>query len=327
VGSLLVLTVAPFLVRRYVEPAIKPRAAVWIYLSILVAAVLMVLGVSVFLFLLLAPHSVIGGLGTVCHYGIYCPRSLPPWAQLGLWLSITALIGWLVAGMVGTGVAAMLAGRRIGRVALAGATPISAHGRYPAYEVADSAVFACTVGIWRPRIMVSRSLRESLRPEELGVVLAHEEAHAASRDNLVLLISRLAHKAIFFFPGMTQAYRGVRRSVEIAADASASAGAGDRLLVATSVSRVARLLFDSTRIRSFGGQPVAAAFAHGELVVERVQRLLKECPLVPSCRRLLCGVAVLAIVLAVFGTSLYTITGSTLTGNPASKACAEFTSR
>ena len=324
-GSLLVLTVAPFLVRRFIEPAVKPRAAVWIYLSILVAALLMALGVSVFLFLFLAPRSVIG-LGTACH-GIYCPHSLPLWAQRGLWLSVTALIVWLVVGVAWTGTAAMLAGRRIGRVALAGATPLSPRGGHAVYEVADDAIFACTVGIWRPRIMVSRGLRESLRPEELGVVLAHEDAHAAGGDNLILLISRLAHRAIFFFPGMTQARLGVQRAVEIAADASASAGAGDKLLVATSVSRVARLLFDSTGPKSFGGRSVAAAFAHGELVVERVQRLLKECPSVPSCRRLLCGIAVLAIVLAVFGTSLYTITGSTLTGNPASKACAEFASR
>jgi RNA polymerase primary sigma factor len=46
----------------------------------------------------------------------------------------------------------------------------------------------------------------------------------------------------------------------------------------------------------FAVQPVAAAFAHGELVVERVQRLMRECPSVPSCRRLLCELFRLPIV-------------------------------
>jgi beta-lactamase regulating signal transducer with metallopeptidase domain len=174
--------------------------------------------------------------------------------------------------------------------------------------------------------VVSRGLRESLSPEELQVVVAHEQAHASGRDNLIFLVSRVISTALFFFPGMTRAHVGVRRLAEISADACASRGTGDRLLVAVSVSRVARLLFDSGPSRSLAAQTVGAAFAHGELAVERVQRLVED-----RCRhsrcRLLCGVVMLMLVLSVFGTGLYSVTGGGLTGHLRSAACVEYASR
>ena len=156
--------------------------------------------------------------------------------------------------------------------------------------------------------------------------MAHEGAHASGHDNLILLVSRIIDSALFFFPGVRRAHLGVRRSVEISADAFASRGTGDRLLVAMSVSRVARLLFDPARSKSFAAQTIGAAFAHGELAVERVQRLLEDkCR--PSRRRLLCSAATLVLVLVVFGMSLYSVTGNSLTGDSRSAACVEYVSR
>jgi len=299
---------------------------VWIYLALLASVFAVVVGLSVFLLLFLAPHWLTGRPETACHHGPYCLHVLPSWVQFSLWLLVAALSGWLVVRMGWAGLAAMRASRRAQRAVLARATPITTSVPYPVYEAADRRVFAWTAGIWRPVIVVSQGLRESLAPEELGVVLAHEEAHASGHDNLILLASRIIDSALFFFPGVTRAHAGVRRSVEISADALASQGTGDRLLVAMSVNRVARLLFDSTHPRSFGAQTVGAAFSHGELAVERVQRLVEDtCR--PSRRRLLCGVATLLLVLAVFGTSLYSVTGSSLTGAPRSAACAEYASR
>ena len=295
----------------------------WIYFALLASVVLVVLGLSVFLLLLLAPGSLTGHPEAACHHGPYCLHVLPFWAQFTLWLTVTALLGWLVVRMGWTGLAAMRANRRVRRATLVRARPITTSVPYPVYEAADRAVFARTVGIWRPIVLVSRGLRESLPPEELGVVLAHEQAHAAGHDNLILLVSRIIDSALFFFPGVTRAHAGVRRSVEISADAFASRGTGDRLLVAMSVNRVARLLIDPARPRSFAAQTVGAAFAHAELAVERVQRLVEDkCR--PSRRRLLCGVATLLLVLVVFGMSLYTVAGNSLTGDPRSSACAEY---
>lgn len=298
----------------------------WIYFALLVSVVLVILGLSVFLLLFLAPGWLTGRPGAACHHGPYCLHVLPPWVQLTLWLLVAALSGWLLVRMAWTGLSAARAGRRVRCAALARAKPIAAPVPYPVYEAADSAVFAWTIGIWRPIILVSRGLRESLSPEELGVVLAHEQAHASGRDNLILLVSRIINSALFFFPGVGRAHMGVRRSVEISADAFASRGTGDRLLVALSVSRVARLLFDSARPRSLAAPMVGAAFAHGELAVERVQRLVEDHRR-NSRRRLLCGVATLMLVLVVFGMSLYSVTGGSLTGHPRSATCVEYASR
>ena len=294
----------------------------WFYFALLISVVLVVLGLSMFLLVWLAPGWLTGQPEAACHHGPYCLHVLPPWVQSTLWLLIATLSGWLLARMGWTGLSTARASRRVRCAAFARAKPIAASVPYPVYEAADSAVFAWTVGIWRPVILVSRGLRESLSPEELQVVLAHEQAHASGRDNQTLLVSHIINSALFFYPGMRRTHGGVRRSVEISADAFASRGTGDRLLVAMSVSRVARLLFDSTRSRSLAAQTVGAAFAHGELTVERVQRLVEERRR-HSRRRLLCGIVTLVLVLTVFGMSLYSVTGGSLTGHPRSATCVD----
>lgn len=300
-----------------------PRAALWVYSVLLASVALMVLGLSVFLVLYLAPYSVVGGLGAICAHGSYCPQTLPTWVQYTLWLSVTALVLWLAARMAWATFAALRASRRVRRAVLASATPISAGGSIRVLEIADPAVFACTLGFWSPLILLSRGLRESLSPSELEVVLGHEAAHAAGRDNLILLVATVVEKAFSFVPGVSQAHVGVRRCAEIAADAAASAESGDRLLVAASVSHVARLLFDSAAPRPSKIQPTGAAFAHNELLVERVQRLVDGRRSAPSRRRLLCGVAALVLVLSVFSTSMYVVTGNSLTGAQGSATCSE----
>ena len=323
---MLFLAGAPFLVRRFIEPAIAPRATVWVYFALLVSMAVVTLGLSVFLFLFLAPHWLMGGSGAACVFGTYCLHALPPWVSFTLWLSVTAILGWLVVSMGWTCLVAIRASGRVRRAVLARATPVTTSSRYPVYEAADRTIFAWTAGFWRPIILVTQGLRESLPPEELDVVLAHEEAHASGHDNLILLVSRIIGGALPFFPGAARAHGGVRRSVEISADAFASRGTGDRLLVAMSVSRVARLLTDPAAFRRLAAQEITAAFAHGELAVERVKRLVGDQRPAPSRHRLFFGVATLALVLVVFGMSLYSVTGNSLTGDPAPIACAEHAS-
>lgn len=43
---------------------------------------------------------------------------------------------------------------------------------------------ACCVGLWRPQPLLSRGLVDSLTPQQLAAVVAHEQGHAARRDNL-----------------------------------------------------------------------------------------------------------------------------------------------
>ena len=49
----------------------------------------------------------------------------------------------------------------------------------------DSPVpFAYCIGLWRPKVVISKGLERTLTREELNAVVAHEQAHAARRDNL-----------------------------------------------------------------------------------------------------------------------------------------------
>jgi Zn-dependent protease with chaperone function len=286
--------------------------------------VVTILGVSVFLFLFFAPGPLTRWLGTTCAHGTYCVHGLPAWISFSLWLPVAGLLGWLMGGSGYIVLTASRASRRIRRAVLARAAAPIKISPYAVYEIPDASVFAWTAGIRRPVILVSQGLREALPSEELEVVLAHEEAHVRGRDNLILLVSRIMARGLFFIPGSHHAWLGVRRSVEMSADAFASRGTGDQLLVAASVTRVARLLFAQPRSVPLAVPTSGAAFAHDELAVERVQRLVTEHRRTPSRRRLVSSILVLAVILALFGSSLYSVAGGNLAAEAtASSACAE----
>ena len=312
--------------RRFVEPRVDPRDAASIYLALLVGTALAVIGLLVFLLVFLSPHLLMIQLGIGCTHGDHCLHGLPTWAQFGLWMVPLALLGWLSWRVGRTTASLLCSDRRVRRLALT-------HGRrdreatgYTVYNVAAGSPLACTVGIFRPIIVVSSELRRSLSPEELAVVLAHERAHAGARDSLRLLLARVIDGALFFYPGVRQAHRGIRRSVEIAADAFAAKQTGDRLLVAGSLSRVASLVFESAATRLACEQPAIASFGHGDLVVDRVRHLLLDPR--PVCRRqrLLCAMATLSLVFSIVGSSLYVVAADNLTASSKATVCADTSS-
>jgi Zn-dependent protease with chaperone function len=50
--------------------------------------------------------------------------------------------------------------------------------------IESSERFAYCIGLWRPKVVISRGLESALSTDELNAVVAHEHAHAARRDNL-----------------------------------------------------------------------------------------------------------------------------------------------
>jgi BlaR1 peptidase M56 len=317
------LATGPFLVHRFVEPHIAPRVSVWVYLALLMTVLFAVLGLLTVLAVFLLPYWLMGDLGIGCLHQGFCPHGLPIWAQFGLWLPGVGLLGALLWRMAWTATSIVFAGRRARRIALT-------HGicrtPCPVYEIEDSAVVACTVGIVRPLILLSSGLREALSPAEYGVVVEHERAHAAAHDNLAILIARVVERTLFFLPGMREASRGARRSIEVAADASAAKCTGDPLLVAASVTTVANLLFESAKVGRPRPQPAMAFFTEEELVVQRVRRLVFGDPIACSWRRLICVVAALVLALSVFSTSIYLVTGNNIGSNSQTTTCTEASS-
>lgn len=108
------------------------------------------------------------------------------------------------------------------------------------FVLPGDATICHTVGLLRPRILVSSALLAALSPAERDAVLAHERAHARRRDPLALFLLRLAG---VFAPSFasTALMRAFREAAELACDAEAAARTGDPLTVAEMLVRVSRL--------------------------------------------------------------------------------------
>lgn len=97
-------------------------------------------------------------------------------------------------------------------------------------------------GLLRPRVLISRSVLQTLSPEELGAALRHEHAHRASFDNFKRFLLLLAPDALPFARAHRPLEQRWLKLAEWAADDYSAAG-DTRLAVslASALLRVARL--------------------------------------------------------------------------------------
>lgn len=78
---------------------------------------------------------------------------------------------------------------------------------------------AYTIGLFKPRIVVSQSLAQKLTNEQLEAVILHELYHLQNRHVLWLLFSRLISSLFFFIPLIEFLARQLKTEFELAADA------------------------------------------------------------------------------------------------------------
>jgi len=86
---------------------------------------------------------------------------------------------------------------------------------------ADEAPQAFCAGLLRPRVYISTGAVESLDPEELDAVLAHEAHHARYRDPLRVFFARMLSDSLFFLPVLRRLADRYAALAELAADAAA----------------------------------------------------------------------------------------------------------
>lgn len=126
--------------------------------------------------------------------------------------------------------------------------------------VAAPQCFVFTVGLLKPRIVLSEGFLRSTPPQWRRVVLAHEEAHARGRHPLLLFIVEAISAALPLAP-MRWAARVTRSGLEAVADDYATRKVGDKRIVAEVIAGMALT-------------PVYGAIGFEGDEVRRVRRLL-----------------------------------------------------
>lgn len=113
----------------------------------------------------------------------------------------------------------------------------------------------------QPRIVVTHGAVESLGPEELAAVLAHERAHAEGRHELIIQPFVAWESALPFLPPARRATAAVAELVEMLADDAAARETSPRAL-ARALAQVG-----SDRLPADGSSPAS--------VLPRVRRLVQ----------------------------------------------------
>lgn len=267
VFSILALALAgpvPALLARASWPLRAPRAAIVLWQSIALAAVLSAFSAG----LALAARLFSPGPDEFAALGA------PMWLAAVIVFAVTLLIGARLMITVMMGAIAVRRRRAHHRmvVDLLGAREL---GGVRVLDVAEPLAY-CLPGV-RSRVVLSRGTVSALTDPELAAILRHERAHLRARHDLVLEGFTAVHTAFPRFVRSGSALSAVRLLVELLADDAAVRSGGRRPLARALVTCAC------------GPTPAGALAAGGPSTVVRVRRLSG-----PPNSRLLSAVAYLA---------------------------------
>ena len=133
---------------------------------------------------------------------------------------------------------------------------------------------ACTIGLWRPCILLSTGIIATLSATEMGSVIGHEWGHVMRRDPLRVALLRGCRDALWFLPIVGALAQDGTRVMEDAADDVAVALTDQPLELAAALVKTAKAQVPSR------GSP-APALGGEHMVTERVERLLQVAPVRP----------------------------------------------
>lgn len=248
----LYVTARPWIVR--LAPTARSR------LLLLIATVPAAVGIGVCAALFVAPDSILSPVH--CHPGHGCgPHApvlgsaslyLPAWA-LGLGLGALLALAVLLLGWISRGHRKTLAWM--------------VSGRDPrGFGVLDTQLpVAVTAGMVSPGVYLSQGLIEKVSSEQLAVILAHEQAHVARRDNLRRAL------AAFLLPTAGRKGERLRRDLRVAAEESADQVCAHRI---GNAHKVADTLLKVERLGQRAVHVNGCGFTDADLV-QRVATLLR----------------------------------------------------
>jgi Zn-dependent protease with chaperone function len=172
--------------------------------------------------------------------------------------------------------------RRAVRGWLATAEPVALSGiSAPALVIDSPFPVVAVVGLFRPRLLIARSVMGACRRDELRAILAHEQEHIARGDNLRRLALGAAPDLLGWLPLSRRIQSAWLEAAEDAADDGARRlGADGRAVLAQALIRVARLASGTPPVEL----PASTLFRGASDLDRRVRRLLEPAPPVPARR-------------------------------------------
>lgn len=178
--------------------------------------------------------------------------------------------------LVGTAVVRVLrlhlATRRARRTWLASGDRITFENlSIPAYAIDAAFPIVAVVGVFRPVLVIARSVLEACSPDQLRAILAHERGHVTHHDNAKRAIFASVPDLLMWLPVSRRLASAWHEATEEAADNEAGGlGPQGRLHLAEALIRVARLAPGGPQ----AAELPASALYRGEDIQRRVCRLL-----------------------------------------------------
>lgn len=185
-----------------------------------------------------------------------------------------------------------------------GGWPSGAAGRRaPEVRWSDAIAGACALGLWGEQvILISRRFMDRLGAEDLDLIVMHEQAHLARRDDWAALVQSGVMTVFGLHPGVRLACAALDVEREAACDDAVAARIG-------SARRYAACLADAADVMAVGRMHAAPALAphvaRTGSFVARVERLLDaRVPHRVTVQRLAMGGGALALATALLGARL-----------------------
>ena len=148
----------------------------------------------------------------------------------------------------------------------------------PVYGINHPFPVVAVIGVLRPKLFVAVQIFDSLNPEELDAVIAHETAHIAARDNLKHWLTRICRDVLMIIPSDRSLDREWAEAIELAADEEAVSqkNGATALDLAQALIKIARLVPVGIRpTMPAGAFLIGSEIENGDALVRRIGRLVQ----------------------------------------------------
>lgn len=255
-----VLAILPWFASRWLKDYVTPKGLASMHLLTLIGLALLPIGWL---------SCLAGGIGAALYPN--SALSISCWISKGgfnIWRASTEIIALFFLarlGWAGFQVARATSKISAGKVSFIGCTGTSPQQLKKLVVIPTEEVVAFASGIIRPKVIVSSGLLKLLEPPEQDAVIEHELAHLRLDHPRILFLGATIALAYSWLPPVHNAFSGLQRELEAAADDQVVALCGAKVLI----QALAKVGLQNARTAT-------ASFADADTLRYRLHRLQKE---------------------------------------------------